>query len=272
MKTTKKINNADVITWVSESGLDLPDRWDIIQQNLKRQIPENIEKTEKLESRQETQLFKRKRLLIAGISLVIVVLLICVIVFGLWGRWFSQTKNANDHYQAMTLGSSASDSSGETSVNQTWGTVPNDPALLAFQNRVDEQVRLMDQENIPDQYTYYAGSFIEDQKTFVVTVTCSPEDFIKTYADILDFSFIQVRQVKYTYKELEVANEALNKEWLKSERLINMGVIGYGVDEMNNAVMIEVVELNDQIRSEVAKLIPDTDMIEFEVGAEYVPY
>ena len=45
-----------------------------------------------------------------------------------------------------------------------------------------------------------------------------------------------------------------------------MGIIGHGVDEENNAVLIVVQDLNDEIRSEIAKYISDTDEIVFEVG------
>ncbi len=51
-----------------------------------------------------------------------------------------------------------------------------------------------------------------------------------------------------------------------------MGIIGHGIDEKNNAVLIVVLEINDAIRSEVAKLIPDTGMLKIEVGEEIVPY
>lgn len=272
MKTAKKVNHADVIKWVNESRLDLPDRWEVIQQKLKYQMPENIRKMDEPASHQQPQLFKGRRLLIAGVGLAVVVLLISMFMFGLWGRWFLQTKNPSDHYQPMASDSVVLDNSNETSKNQTQGTIPDDPALLAFQNRVDEQTKLMDQENIPEKYIYYAGRFIEDQKTFVVAVTCDPEDFIKTYSDILDFNFIQVRQVKYTYKELAAADEQLNEEWIKSDRLVKMGIIGHGVDEENNAVLIVVQDLNDEIRSEIAKYISDTDEIVFEVGGKIIPY
>jgi len=79
-------------------------------------------------------------------------------------------------------------------------------------------------------------------------------------------------QVKYTYKELAAADEQLNEEWIKSDRLVKMGIIGHGVDEENNAVLIVVQDLNDEIRSEIAKYISDTDEIVFEVGEKIIPY
>ena len=51
-----------------------------------------------------------------------------------------------------------------------------------------------------------------------------------------------------------------------------MGIIGHGVDEANNAVKVVVLELNDEVRTEVTKLIPDSGMVEFEVGEEIMPY
>ncbi len=272
MKSTKKVTHADAIKWVNESRLDLPDRWETIRQNLNHQIPENIRKMDASEPNKQSQLSKGRRLLFAGICLAAMVLLISGIVFGLWGRVLFSSKNSNDQYQPMSSESTAPNSSNESSINYTQGTVLDDPELLAFQSKVDEQVKIMDQENISEKYAYYAGRFIKDQKTFVVTVTCDPEDFTKKYTDILDFSFIQVIQVKYTYKELADAEGLINKEWIKSDRLVNMGIIGHGVDEENNAVLIVVHEINSEIRNEISKLISDSGMVEFEVGGEIIPY
>jgi len=157
-------------------------------------------------------------------------------------------------------------------VIDTTTTTTDESALLAFQNRVDEQVELMDQANIPEDYAYYAGRYIENQKTLIVAVTCSPDTFKSEYSNLLDFSFIQVKQVKYTYKELTEAWKTLEKEWLKSDkRLVDMGIIGHGVDEVNNAVQVDVLELNDEVRAEVAKLISDPGMVNFEIGEEILP-
>lgn len=162
--------------------------------------------------------------------------------------------------------------SESSDVIETTQTTADESSLLAFQKKVDEQVEFMDQAKIPEDHAYYAGRYIENQKAFIVAVTCSPDAFRSEYSDLLDFSFVEVRQVKYTYKELEEARETLNREWLKSDRLADMGIIGHGIDEKNNAVLIVVLEINDAIRSEVAKLVPDTGMIDFEVGEEIAPY
>jgi|GEM_PF-1250122 len=157
-------------------------------------------------------------------------------------------------------------------VVDTTTATTDESAFLAFQNRVDEQAALMDLANIPEDYAFYAGMYIENQTTLVVAVTCSPDTFKSEYSNLLDFSFIRVKQVKYTYKELTAAWKTLESEWLKSDqRLINMGIIGHGVNEEKNAVVVVVLELNDEVRTEAAKLIPDTGMIEFEIGEEILP-
>jgi len=154
----------------------------------------------------------------------------------------------------------------------TTASTTNESEFLAFRNKVDEQAAKMDQANITEDYAYYAGRYIENQKTLVVAVTCSPDTFISEYSNLLDFSFIQVKQVKYTFKELTAAWKTLESEWLKSDkRLIDLGIIGHGVDEEKNAVIIDVLELNDKVRTEVAKLIPDPEMVNFEIGEEILP-
>jgi len=154
----------------------------------------------------------------------------------------------------------------------TTTSTTNESEFLAFQNKVDTQVAKMDQANIPEDYAFYAGRYIENQKTLIVAVTCSPDTFISEYSNLLDFSFIQVKQVKYTYQELTAAWKTLESEWLKSDkRLINLGIIGHGVNEEKNAVVVDVLELNDEVRAEVAKLIPDPGMVTFEIGEEIHP-
>jgi len=166
----------------------------------------------------------------------------------------------------------ATDDSRLTEVIKTTASTTNESEFLAFQNKVDEQVAKMDQANIPEGYSYYAGRYIENQKTFIVVVTCSPDTFISDYSNLLDFSFIHVKQVKYTYQELTAAWKTLESEWLKADkRLMNLGIIGHGVNEEKNAVVVDVLELNDEVRAEVAKLIPDPEMVEFQIGEEIHP-
>ncbi len=272
MKTTRKAKHSDVIKWVNESRLDLPDQWVSIQQNLKLELPDKNKEPNDQPSYQNPKLFRGRRLLLASIGLAIVILLSSVFILHLLDQRLLLIKKTGDSYQQMALYSLPSVSSISTISDQTQSTVSDNSTLLAFQNRVDEQTELMDENNITEKYAFYAGRFIEDQNTFVVYVTCEPEEFIETYADILDFNFIQVRQVKYTYTELASADEQINNEWIKSDRLIKMGMIGHGVDEKNNAVLIVVQNLSDEIRSEISKIVSDTDMIEFEIGGEIIPY
>ncbi len=268
MKMHKKVTRSDVLNWAKEAKLDLPDRWEIIQHNL----PQH-QKTGFAINNNGTLINQpirnRKRLLTACACLAVLMLIGGVLISGQFGEWLWPAKNPGNHYSQATANPNATTESGKPTTSAS--TYSNEQ--LAFSDKANAQFALMEQAHIPDQYKYYAGCYIEDLQVFIINVTCKPEEFKTKYADLLDFSIIEVRQVKYTLKELELAYAPLYKEFSSSDKLTKLGVYGMAVFEQDNAIKIVVVQkVTDKIRQAVAEIIPDTGMVAFEVNGETFPY
>ena len=103
-------------------------------------------------------------------------------------------------------------------------------------------------------------------------MTGEPQDFIASYRDLLDFSRIEVRQVKYSLKALQAAFTPLQKAFFESDELVKLGVSGMGVSEPENAIFLVVDRVTDPLRRTVARIVPDTAMVVFEVDGRIVPF
>ena len=267
MKMHKKITHNNVLIWANEAKLNLPDRWERIQQNLpQHQKPDITVNNNRILFNQP--IISRKKLLIACAGLAVLILIGGVLISGQFGQWFWPSNNPGNHYSQATAGSSATNESGKSTTSASTYSEEQ----LAFSDKANAQFALMEQAHIPDQYKYYAGCYIEDLQMFIINVTCKPEEFKAEYADLLDFSIIEVRQVKYTLKELESAYAPLYQEFVSSDKLAKLGVFGMAVFEQDNAIRVVVQSDydNTSIRKEMAKIITDTGMILFEVEGEII--
>ncbi|MDW7658149.1 MAG: hypothetical protein SCM11_13355 [Bacillota bacterium] len=267
MKSHIKIADSDVLNWAKEAKLDLPDQWKSIQQNLPQHPKQNIaEKDIGLKSIYPKM--SQKKLLIACTVFAVLILIGGLLISGRLGEWLWSANDPGNHYTQATADSAATTESGKTTTSTS--TYSNEE--LAFSDKANAQFALMEQSNIPDQYQYYAGCYIEDLQMLIINVTSNPEEFKTKYADLLDFSIIEVRQVKYSLKELELAYAPLYKEFSSSDKLTKLGVYGMAIFEQDNAIKIVVPKVTDKIRQSVAEIIPDTGMVVFEVNGETFPY
>jgi hypothetical protein len=264
LKTKRKITRRDILVWASEAKLDLPDHWESIRQNLPHQQAETADNNSILTGK---PLLSSKRILVAAACLAVLALLGGLLLSGQFEQWSWFKQNPGDNITPATGDSTGTTASGAT---KTTASTHSDEQQ-AFSDQANAQFALMEQAHIPDQYPFYAGCFIEDLSVFVIHVTCEPDVFITEFADLLDFSIIEVRQVKYTLKELESAYAPLYQEFSGSDRLANIGVVGMAVFEQDNAIRIVVKAVNNKVRQAVADLVPDPGMIVFEVGGELVP-
>ncbi len=267
MKFHKKITDSDVLNWAKEAKLDLPDRWEHIQHKLPQHQKTGFAINNK-GTLINQPIRNRKKLLIACAFLAVLTLIGGVLISEQFGEWLWPANNPGNHYSQATANPNATTESGKPTTSAS--TYSNEQ--LAFSDKANAQFALMEQAHIPDQYKYYAGCYIEDLQVFIINVTSKPEEFKTKYSDLLDFSIIEVRQVKYTLKELELAYAPLFKEFSSSDKLTKLGVLGMAVFEQDNAIKIVVPKVTDKIRQAVAEIIPDTGMVAFEVNGETFPY
>ena len=264
MKSQKKITDSDVFNWAKEAKLDLPDRWEHIQHYLPQHQQSIAEKNNALIFAKLKN--NRMKLIIACAGFAVLILIGGLLISGRLDEWLWPANNPINHYTQATVNPNTTTESG---MSTTSASTYSDEQL-AFSDKANAQFALMEQAHIPDQYKYYAGCYIEDLQVFIINVTCKPEEFKTKYADLLDFSIIEVRQVKYTIEELELAYEPLYKEFSSSDKLVKLGVLGMAVFEQDNSIKIVVQKVTDKIRQAVAEIIPDTGMVAFEVNGETV--
>lgn len=267
MKSHKRITDSDVLNWAKEAKLDLPDRWEYIQHNLPQHQQNIAEKDNAMIFAKSKN--SRMKLMIACAGFAVIILFGGLLISGRLDEWLWPANNPGSHYTQATADPNSTTESGKPTTSAS--TYSNEQ--LAFSDKANAQFELMEQAHIPDQYKYYAGCYIEDLQVFIINVTGNPEEFKTKYADLLDFSIIEVRQVKYTLKELELAYAPLYKEFSSSDKLTELGVYGMAIFEQDNAIKIVVVQkVSDKIRQAVAEIIPNTGMVVFEVNGETFPY
>jgi hypothetical protein len=179
-------------------------------------------------------------------------------VSGLLEQWLWPSNNPGSKITFATADPSATTEFGKSTTSPSTYSEEQ----LEFSNKANAQLDLMIQAHITDQYEFFAGCFIEDLRVFVINVTCDPKDFKAKYADLLNFRIIDVRQVKYTYRELEAARLIIEQN---ADELFKLGMIGYGIDDVHDAVLIVVGRQNSEVRRKVAELITNADMVFYEV-------
>ena len=247
MKAFELKSKREVITWARQAPLDLPDHWPAIRERLAGQIP-----AEPRASRKWIRAW-----VLPGLAVLLV--LVILLTGRVWPR---------DTHGTYTQATGTSGASGPT------GTMTEpDPAHSAFSDWANAQYAKLEQAGVPEQYAPYAGSYIaSDFSAYIILVTVVPQDFISSYQDLLDFSRIDVRQVKYSLKELQAAFAPLQQAFFASDELVKLGVSGLGISEPENAIFLVVDRVTSPLRRAVARLVPDTAMVVFEVDGRIVPF
>lgn len=249
MKATglKLKSKRDVLTWARQAPLDLPDQWPAIRLRLAGQEP-------------AAPRASRKLVWVWALPGLAVLLVLVILLAGrVWPR---------DTHGTYTPAAGTSGATGPTGP-----TTEPDPAHSAFSDWANAQYAKMEQAGIPEQYAPYAGSYIaSDFSAYVILVTGEPQDFIASYQDLLDFSRIEVRQVRYSLKALQTAFAPLQQAFFASDELVKLGVSGMGVSEPENAIFLVVDRVTASLRQAVARIVPDTAMVVFEVDGRIVPF
>lgn len=267
MKTYNKITHNDIMNWASEAKLALPDQWEGIKQCLSQREKQSIPE-KNIGFMIDQPIIIGRRRLIAWAGLAVLILIGGLIISGRIGELLGIAYIPKNHFTQATVSYIETNESAKPATSASTYSEEQ----LAFSDKANAQFALMEQAHIPDQYQYYAGCYMEDLRILVINVTCEPDEFKVEFADLLDFSIIEVRKVKYTLKELESAYEPLYKEFIGTGELSRLDIFGMAVFEQDNAIRIVVQEVNTQIRNLVADIISDTGMVVFEVDGEIIRY
>lgn len=129
----------------------------------------------------------------------------------------------------------------------------------------------MERESDPDLYPdFYAGSFIDNNGTFVVVVTGNRDQNKKLLIDILGTDNFNIETAQYSYKDMmkvmdDIDNFLLNKN-IPDDHPVLTSFAGAYPDVMENRVKVLLTEVNDNIIRSFKRDITNSPLLIFEQG------
>jgi|GEM_PF-2602005 len=183
-----------------------------------------------------------------------------------------QTKNSlptstNEGYHPASLndGSLPAD---HPNTNPTLAQSEEELLKLQRQDYAIKQNDLLMQAGTPGDY---AGTALDENSNLIIYITGSPDDFIKEYDNILDFSVITVTQVLFTMDQLENV-QGIFRTMLENGEWSRLGIIGCGIDEYANKVEVIVLKSDKDNKAEIEKIAQIPGIMEITVqNEEYKP-
>lgn len=115
---------------------------------------------------------------------------------------------------------------------------------------------------------YYGGSYIDDNGEFVVCAVAEnakeKEYALKSIKENADASDFNIKNVKYSYNELEEMMEFLNEyKQNNCDTIITKNWSGHFLSDRDNAIFVELNDVNDEQISLFRKEVTDSAMITF---------
>jgi len=139
---------------------------------------------------------------------------------------------------------------------------------LQRQDYANKQNDLLMQAGTPVDF---AGTALDKNSNLVIYVTGLPDDFIKAYANVLDFSVITVKQAAFTMIQLESVQNIF-QDLLKNDGWKRLGIIGCGIDVYANKVEVIVLQADKESKAEIEKIAQIPGIMEITVqNEEYKP-
>lgn len=129
----------------------------------------------------------------------------------------------------------------------------------------------MERESDPNLYPdFYGGSFIDNNGTFVITVTGNREQHIKQLIDILGTDNFNVESVKYSYKQMMQEMDRIDAFLIDTTIPENHPVMthfaGAYPDVMENSVKVILTVVNKEITDAFRNDISNSPLVVFEQG------
>ena len=169
--------------------------------------------------------------------------------------------NAGYHPASLNEGSLAAD---HPNTNPTLAQSEEEQLKLQRQDYAINQNDLLMQAGTPSDY---AGTALDENSNLIIYITGLPEDFIKEYDNVLDFSVITIKQVPFSWDQLESV-EGIFTEMLKNDEWSRLGIIGCGIDVYANKVEVIVLKSDKDIKTEIEKIAQIPGIMEITVQNE----
>jgi hypothetical protein len=197
-------------------------------------------------------------------------LALCIMVFIIASSSFADSSNTPESTEPS---GQPIISGAEESLNQSIETESSEPnvvenlspevmAAIQFSQKTNKQYDKLTEHWGDKLPSYYAGAYIKDLK-FNILVTCDPSSIKEEIWQATDNPNINIQQVKYSYDYLtDVKDDLLSKiSQLKEsgDKAADL-FIGFGVDEINNRIFVEVLD-NGKIDNKAIYNIIDNDEI-----------
>lgn len=153
--------------------------------------------------------------------------------------------------------------SDPTTVSSTFESATE--ADLAYSEMINQQFdQLVEHWNgsYPD---YYCGCYI-DNGNFYILVNCDPDEVKNEICSSMGNPDVNVLKAKYSYNDLmnnQKQIEDIIFEQSKSGNEAAKKVIGIGTSEKDNIIDIEVLNMTDEDKTELQKLLSNNEMIRF---------
>ena len=139
---------------------------------------------------------------------------------------------------------------------------------LQRQDYANKQNDLLMQAGTPSDY---AGTALDENSNLVIYITGSLENFIKAFDKVLDFQVITVKQVTFSWDQLENV-QSIFTDLLKNDGWSRLNIVGCGIDVYANKVEVVVLQSDKDNKAEIEKiaLIPGIMKITVQIE-EYKP-
>jgi len=173
--------------------------------------------------------------------------------------------NTGYHPASLNVGSLPAD---HPNTNPTLAQSEEELLKLQRQDYAINQNELLMQAGTPGDF---AGTALDENSNLIIYITGSPEDFIREYDNVLDFSVITVTQVQFTMDQLESV-QGIFRTMMENGEWSRLGIIGCGIDEYANQVEVIVLQADKDHKAEIEKIAQIPGIMEITLqNEEYEP-
>lgn len=148
--------------------------------------------------------------------------------------------------------------------NPTLALSEDEVLKLRRQEYANSQNDLLIQAGTPGDF---AGTALDENSNLIIYVTGLPDDFIKAYDKVLDFEVITVKQVSFSWDQLEYV-QGIFTDLLKNDGWSDLGIIGCGIDVYANKVEVIVLQSDSDSKVEIEKTAQISGIMEITVQNE----
>ncbi len=129
----------------------------------------------------------------------------------------------------------------------------------------------MERESDPGLYpTYYGGSFIDNNGTFVIAVTGNRDANNQRLIEILGTDNFNVETVQYSYRQMmqvmDRIDAFLTNATIPEDHPVMSRFAGAYPDVMDNRVKVLLTTVNEEAINAFKRDISDSPMVQFEQG------